>query len=257
MTNARLRYNGLRATLGASLTNSGTTITFAAALTHSGGTAVPTLAGGDYIPLSILDSAGVLSEVVYLTAYTSGATTGTITRGKESTTGVAHTSGDRVVHGPTSLDITPRNARAKRSSGDVSINSATFTNVDTGLDLTVSAAAGDVLALTLMARVHVASGTIFFVADFHTMVSGSPVNSVAADAAAGTTNAGCPAWSTGTVRTAANGYTHLSGTKLYTVQAGDISGGNVTLRLRAFDGGAVTVAANDPYLYVAVQNLGQ
>lgn len=102
---ARLRYNGLRAALGASLTNSATSVTFAAALTHSNGTNVPTLAGIDYIPLAILDSSGHLSEIVHLTAYTAGATTGTIRRGQEGTAGVTHASGDAVIQGALVADI--------------------------------------------------------------------------------------------------------------------------------------------------------
>lgn len=104
MTNTRLRYNSLRAALGASLTASGTTITFASPLTHSNGVSVPTLAGGDYIPLSILIDTE-LEEIVYLTAYTSGATTGTITRGRESTIGVTHSIGQAVICAPTALDL--------------------------------------------------------------------------------------------------------------------------------------------------------
>ena len=102
---ARLRYNGLTAQLGAALTNSGTTITFTAGLTHSGGTNVPTISGSDYIPLTIMSS-GNVSEIVYLTAYTAAATTGTITRGQETTSGVAHSNGDAVVHAPTVKDWT-------------------------------------------------------------------------------------------------------------------------------------------------------
>jgi hypothetical protein len=102
---ARLRYLGLVAELaGSGLTNSATSITFAAALTHAGGTAVPTLSG-DYIPLTILDSDGVPSEVVYLTAYTSAATTGTISRGKEGTTGVSHSAGAVIVDAHLPSDI--------------------------------------------------------------------------------------------------------------------------------------------------------
>ena len=101
---ARLRYNGLTAALGASLTNSATSITFAAGLTHSGGTNVPTIAGSDYIPLTILDSSGNVSEIVYLTAYTAAATTGTISRGQEGTSGVAHSSDDKIVHASNVLD---------------------------------------------------------------------------------------------------------------------------------------------------------
>jgi len=101
---ARLRYNGLSNSLGASLTNSGTTITFASKLTYAGGD-VPTITGSDYIPLSILDADGLCAEVVHLTAYTSAATTGTIARGKEDTSGVAHDSGRVVVNGATRDDL--------------------------------------------------------------------------------------------------------------------------------------------------------
>lgn len=102
---ARLRYNGLTTTLGASLTDSATAVTFGAALTHSGGAAVPTISGGNYIPLTILDATGDVSEIVHLTAYTAAATTGTIVRGREGTTGVAHDSGDDMVHAPTVSDV--------------------------------------------------------------------------------------------------------------------------------------------------------
>lgn len=102
----RLRYDGLTAELGASLTNVATAVTFDAPLTSDGGIAVPTLGTLEYIPLSIIDSiTGKVSEIVYLTAYTSGGTTGTITRGEEGTAGAAHSNGDRVVHAPNVLDF--------------------------------------------------------------------------------------------------------------------------------------------------------
>lgn len=100
----RLRYNGTTATLGAALTTGATAITFAEALTYAGGN-VATITGSDYIPLSILDADGNVTEIVYLTAYTSGATAGTITRGQEGTAGVTHAAGDKVVHSPTVLDV--------------------------------------------------------------------------------------------------------------------------------------------------------
>lgn len=102
---ARLRYNGLVTALGASLTSADTAVTFSAALTHSGGTAVPTITGSGFIPLTILDAAGNVSEIVNLTAYTSGGTTGTIARAQEGTTATAHSSGDKVIHGPTVADL--------------------------------------------------------------------------------------------------------------------------------------------------------
>lgn len=103
---ARLKYNGLSTTLGAALASGSTTaITFAAPLTHSGGTAVPTIGAGDYIPFSILDASGMLAEIVYLTAYTTGQTTGTVTRGQEGTTGAARASGGVLLNALTVQDI--------------------------------------------------------------------------------------------------------------------------------------------------------
>jgi hypothetical protein len=104
---ARLRYNGLTTALGASLNTTDTTVTFDAALTHSGGVAVPTIGAGDHILLSIMDSNGRLYEIVQLTAYTSGATTGTISRAQEGTTAKSHASGATVVN---SLVVSEANA---------------------------------------------------------------------------------------------------------------------------------------------------
>lgn len=100
-TTYRLRYNLLYGTLGAALTNADTAITFAAALKEGGpsGTNIATLGVDEYLPLTIDD------EVVYLTAYTSGATTGTITRGNEGTVAAAHANGANFVSAPSKLDI--------------------------------------------------------------------------------------------------------------------------------------------------------
>jgi lysophospholipase L1-like esterase len=86
---ARLRYNNESGTLGAALTNSGTTVTFTSAPNFA------TLTGQQYIPL-FLDAGTGSFEIVYLTAYTSGGTTGTIKRAAEDSThwpAVAHNSG--------------------------------------------------------------------------------------------------------------------------------------------------------------------
>lgn len=84
---ARLTYNNQGGYLGSSgLTSSGTTITFGVAPNFA------TISGGDTIPL-VLDAGSANFEVVYLTAYTSGATTGTIARAAEDATlwpAVAH-----------------------------------------------------------------------------------------------------------------------------------------------------------------------
>lgn len=124
----RKAYVGLKATLGGSLTSSGTTITFAAGLTHLAGAAVPTLGSGEFIPLVIFDSSGVPQEIVHLTAYTSAATTGTISRGQEGTTGVSHASGDGVKCGPL-----PEDTRSAGASGTNTAGTSITNNTSTAM----------------------------------------------------------------------------------------------------------------------------
>lgn len=77
---ARLLYNNQGGNLGASgLTSGGTTITFGVAPNFA------TITGSDYIPL-VLDGGTSSNEIVYLTAYTAAATSGTITRAAEDAT---------------------------------------------------------------------------------------------------------------------------------------------------------------------------
>lgn len=95
---ARLRYTDVIGTIGSgNLTSSATSHTFTAPLTYGGNaTAVPTLAGSDYFMLSILTTAGLVREVIKVTAYNSTTGAATIVRGQEGTTGTAATSGDKV-----------------------------------------------------------------------------------------------------------------------------------------------------------------
>jgi hypothetical protein len=144
---------------------------------------------------------------------------------------------------------------ASRTSGDVSINSTTWVNVDTGLDITLDAQVGDVIEANLVCRVSAAS-TPYFVADFHTLVSGTPTNSLVTGGAPGTSPASSFAgWARANVPNAPT-YAYLDGSVLYAVQAGDLSSGTVTLRLRAVSSAAVTVFASDPALKVFAKNLG-
>lgn len=105
----RLRYNGLLAgtappTLGADISSGGTAITFPLPLKYQGTSPVPTIADPDYLPLVINPDTAAM-EIVWLTAYTAGATSGTILRAQEGTSGVAHTAGADIAHGPTVADI--------------------------------------------------------------------------------------------------------------------------------------------------------
>lgn len=95
---ARKWENFRAGNLGASLTASGTTITFDA------NPGFATVSSPDHIVL-ILDPYTSAREIVYLTAYTSGATTGTIQRAKDGTTGVVHSNGARWLNGPVASDM--------------------------------------------------------------------------------------------------------------------------------------------------------
>jgi hypothetical protein len=101
---ARLRYNNAAGALGSpALTATATTITFAAAPSFA------TIVSPDFIPLVLDPPAGPTPnpnfEIVYLTAYTSGATVGTVTRGAEGTTGIAHGVGAVWAQAPTLTDL--------------------------------------------------------------------------------------------------------------------------------------------------------
>jgi hypothetical protein len=102
----RLRYDGLKAKVGAGgIDNVATTLPLDGPLTHSNGVAVPTFASPKVLPLVILDSSGNLSEIVWGTAYTSGASSITVARAQESTpTAVAHSAGAQILHGPLAAD---------------------------------------------------------------------------------------------------------------------------------------------------------
>jgi hypothetical protein len=100
---SRLRYDGLTGTLGAAHNDSTTTLTLSSKLTYEGGD-VPTIAAPDYLPLSILDSNGLCVEIVHVTAYTTTATSATMTRAKEGSAANAHSDGATFVHGPTAYD---------------------------------------------------------------------------------------------------------------------------------------------------------
>jgi hypothetical protein len=100
-------------------------------------------------------------------------------------------------------------------------------DVNTALDLTLTAQAGDILEVGVSGQWSSGGQTAWL--DVVTRVSGSPVNSVAENGAAPANGAGfgVDAWF------GIAGATHpCSGSVLYTLVSGDISGGTVTIRLR-------------------------
>lgn len=115
-------------------------------------------------------------------------------------------------------------ARAQRTSGNITANSTTFANLDTGLDISVPAQAGDVLLVG--AEGQWGSEALVGYLDACTLVSGSPVNYISGGSG-GASDGGVPGWM------GSSGVNMGFGASIqYVVQSGDISSSTVTLRLR-------------------------
>lgn len=95
----RLRLNNMQGALGGTMLVGDTTINFGTAPVG-----LPTVDTTSYLPI-VLEPDTTNEEVVYLTAYTAGATTGTIVRAREGSTAVGHGQGTLWIHGPTNIDI--------------------------------------------------------------------------------------------------------------------------------------------------------
>lgn len=115
----------------------------------------------------------------------------------------------------------------KRTSGDVTLNSTSWANVDTGMDITLTASTGDTVEVAVSAFYGNEGVTASL--DVVTLVSGSPVNSLATGTTPSDSNfgiAGLRIASTSAV------VANAAASIMYTLQSGDISAGSVTLRLR-------------------------
>lgn len=143
-------------------------------------------------------------------------------------------------------------ARAIRSSGNVTLNSATWANIDTGVDLVLSAAAGDVIEVAPAGRLAAGAGGTDTFFDVATVVAGSPVNYFGT--AGGATDEGVSSW-----RCNATLDSRVTGAVARTLVAGDIADGTVTLRLRYRQdvaGNRLLVAgATNPFTWSA-KNIG-
>ena len=120
-----------------------------------------------------------------------------------------------------------------RATANIAMNSVVWANLAGPADLVVAAASGDVVECSLSALFsnEAADGYI----DAVTIVAGAPVNSFAINAAPVNTSQGIMGWrGTGGV------YCNAAGNFFRVLTAGDISGGNVTVRLR-YRTGAATV----------------
>lgn len=245
---ARLRFNGVKTTLGGSGLGSDpesdTTITFASKLVSLDGD-VPTIADGDYLVLRVDD------ELVHLVDYTSGATTGTITRGEEGTTVAAHSAPTPVVHTPTVEDF---RAQAVIDSRVLNATNISASTADTQIvDLSVPAQEGDWISVTLSGLWSDNSSQPGRI-DGSTRVDGSDVTWLSSRTST-RASGGVQGWeaATGAVNQS------VSGTVFYQLGEGDIDDGEVVVRLVCWlpAGGSRTLRADSGRpLYAALQNLG-
>lgn len=124
------------------------------------------------------------------------------------------------------LPRTTVSARSQRTAGNVTINSTSWMNVDTAMDLTIyGVAVGDVIEASV--NLFWESASVYGIIDVCTVVSGSAVNYFTGHAGDNTKYgiAGLLGGST-------MGEHAVGATVQYALQSGDISGGAVTLRLR-------------------------
>lgn len=138
---------------------------------------------------------------------------------------------------------------ARRTAGNVSATSTTWADVDTALDRVLAAAVGDTIEVSVSALWGSEAQTGYL--DVVTVVSGSPVNSLAAGGAVeatATTVLGVPGW-----RGPSGVLMPVGGPLRYTVVSGDLASGYVTLRLRCAATGSKTLNATTatPLLFSA------
>jgi len=142
---------------------------------------------------------------------------------------------------------------ANLTTGDIALGVAgAWTAVDATTDLVVPAAAGDRLLINFDMLCNGGFAGVGTGLDVATIVAGAPVNYVSSRGAAPATN-GLPGLYTDPT------FLVSGGSLDYIVQAGDISGGNVTLQFQYNNtaaGRIIYASANYPFRWRAV-NIGQ
>lgn len=149
----------------------------------------------------------------------------------------------------------PRSQRSRafkfsqRTAGNVTITTAAL-NIDTALDLTLAAQVGDVIEYAIGGSCTAVSGSNANF-DVATIVSAAIVNYFGL----GMTGKAWPGWHV----TGIAADLPVTGAAWRTLVAGDLSSGNVTLRLRGYGGGTgshILLASTTSPLTVFARNLG-
>jgi hypothetical protein len=219
----RVRSLLKQGTLGSTLTAGGTTIDFGS----SPGFA--TLAADEHLALI------VESEVMYLTAYTSAGTTGTVARAQEGTSAVEHASGTAWMHGPTVRDYVVGPVYAQSTVGQTAIGGTSWAQTIT-LEVSLPAYADDIVLAG--ASVLYGPGTGIAYADIVSKVSTTLTNSWGTGAAFAS---GSGAGLLGLEKAALNAFQAHAASVPRRVQAGDLSAGVLTLAMVFREQGATNV----------------
>ncbi len=145
-------------------------------------------------------------------------------------------------------------ATTKYTAGDITCDADSVWEALGISDLTLTAVSGDVIevGLSLVATSTTAVSINF---DVVTIVSAAPVNSIASGATPSDSNDGVSGW-----RVPGSVHSNVSGSILYALQAGDISGGTVTLQVRdrpASSTNRVVDATAARPIHFWAKNLGQ
>jgi len=163
-------------------------------------------------------------EIVYVTAHTASATTATIARGQEGTTGRQHDQNTRWYHGPTLREITKFAFYDESGTGNWTTAGTSHAAVDTGTDLVLPGTtyAGDVIEVGAVGSWQATGGSgvldvVTFPGSINTYI-GDPVG-----AASGFGVRGWYGFSAVNV--------FFGGSMLYEVVSADLSSGVLTLRL--------------------------
>lgn len=226
-TTYRRRVNFIGGLLTAQANGASAVAGTSVGLISDGFAALPTLGTDEYVAITI-DPDGIdgAPHVMYLTTHTAGSVSATGVTGQEDTTPRSHDIDTTWVHAATLRDA-PTARFARRTSGNITLNSTSWANVDTGLDIVLKAQAGDVIEATVNAWVGAENVVALF--NVVTVVSGSALNGFAEAGAEAAAGEGMGGWYS-RVDTS-YGYT-LTGVGHYTVVSGDIVSGLVTFRLR-------------------------
>lgn len=136
--------------------------------------------------------------------------------------------------GPTGPSGIKGGAQVSYQTGNVTFNTTSWAAMSTGtFDVSCAAAVGDTIMVSLNTEGDGGAAVVAALLDFHTLVSGSRINSLSTKIAVANTNLGVPS-----LRINSAVATSLYGSVFYKLVSGDISSGSVTVRLvgRQFSG---------------------